>query len=343
MKINAINERIQNLNFEGRKTKQNHKAQFQHQTAPMKAVPLAVLIAMSPMTKTYAESNVQNVNKSPEIAQVQNNEIVLLTEKIVTNSGIPFYVQAINTKGKLDSFDKIELEAPKDNKGNYETFTVNSIADRELYVLSLNGVKEGPVNIVQVGATSKSDNKTYSLIDRNLTGYIKALVEHPYNQSNIERKSRTDNILLTPSGNFYIPNDPKEYKHIPTIKNNGNENFGKPIPSLTKTIKGSHGSYTVRTYENEHNWKGVNITIQKDSEDEFSINHIDKIDVDIIGLDGSIDTGIITAIFLNDGIVGSYYTAITDDILGDELIKFQKELNIEETHNTWKNDYYLRP
>ena len=56
MKINTINEKIQNINFEGRKTKQNPKPQLQHQTTPIKAVPLAVLIAMSPMTKTYAKT-----------------------------------------------------------------------------------------------------------------------------------------------------------------------------------------------------------------------------------------------------------------------------------------------
>ena len=207
----------------------------------------------------------------------------------------------------------------------------------------MNGVKEGPLNILQVKATSKSNNKAYSLIDPTLTRYINALVEHPYNNSNIQKTSRTDNILITPSGHFYIPEDEKDYRHIPTTKNIGDEFFGELIPSLTKRVNGSHGSYTIRVYENEKDWKGVNITIQKDGEDEFSVNHIDKLDIDILGLDGSIDTGIVTAIFLNDGIVGTYYTSITDDILGDELIKLQEQLKIEEPYNSYKDDFYLKP
>ncbi len=277
----------------------------------------------------------------PATVQVQNNEITLLIEKIVTQNGIPFYVQAINSEGKLDSFDKIELEAPADNKGNYETFTVNSIANRELYVLSLNGVKEGPVNILQVKATSKSDNKAYSLIDPTLTRYINALIEHPYNNSNIQKTSRTDNILISPLGNFHIPEDEKDYRNIPTTKNISKESFGELIPSLTKKVTGSHGSYTVRTYENEKHYNGINITIQKDGEDEFSVNHIDKLDIDIVGLDGRIATGIVTAIFL--GGCESFFSAITDDILGDELIKLQEQLKIEEPYISYKDDFYLKP
>lgn len=237
-----------------------------------------------------------------------------------------------------------------DNKGNYETFTVNSIANRELYVLSVNGVKEGPLNILQVKATRKSDNKAYSLIDPTLTRYINALVEHPYNKSNIQKTSRTDNILIGPPfleyTSFYIPEDPKEYEHIPTTVYKYDKDFGKLIPSLTKRIKGSHGSYTIRTYENERYYyyrNGKNITIQKDGEDEFDIDCIRKLDIDIFGIDGGrIDTGIVTAIFL--GGCESLFSAITDDILGDELIKLQEQLKIEEPYHSYKKgDFYLEP
>lgn len=107
-------------------------------------------------------------------------------------------------------------------------------------------------------------------------------------------------------GNFHIPKDEKDYRNIPTTKNIGKEIFWELIPSLTKKVKGSHGSYTVRTYENEKHYNGIKITIQKDGEDEFSVNHIDKLDIDIFGIDGSIDTGIVTAIFLDDGILGTF-------------------------------------
>ena len=288
-----------------------------------------------------ATVQVQNNELSipPATVQVQNNEITLLIEKIVTQNGIPFYVQAINSEGKLDSFDKIELEVP--NKGNYETFTVNSIANRELYVLSVNGVKEGPLNILQVKATMKSDNKAYSLIDPTLTRYINALVEHPYNKSNIQKTSRTDNILISLWGDYYIPEDPKEYEHIPTTVYKYDKDFGKLIPSLTKRIKGSHGSYTIRTYENEKFYysNGINITIQKDGEDEFDVDYIYKIDMDIFGIDGCIDTGIVTAIFL--GGCESLFRAITDDILGDELIKLQEQLKIEEPYVSYKGYFLL--
>lgn len=348
MAIEAIsgikNNGLTNINFEARKNKKSVPVSNPTATSTVKAIPLAVLLAMSPMTTTNAENIMRGeaLQETTEIVQSQNKPVVIFSEKIVTNSRIPFYVNGINSKGNTDSIDKIELSAPKDNKGNWVTYTVNSVVDRELYILSLNGVKEGPLKLTQVTATDNLTNKTYSLLDPTLTGYVKALVEHPYNKSDIKRSSRSDNMILA-FDNFYIPKNPeKEISYFPTTQNKGNKNFGKPIPSLTKEIEGSHGIYTIRVYERPNYPDRRNLTIQKNGDDEFRVGSVDKFDVNILGLDSEIDTGVVTGIYLFSG--EDLYTSITDDVLGDALLKIREELSSPPfSHDKYNNKFYLEP
>ncbi|MBE7710026.1 MAG: hypothetical protein E7Z93_06225 [Cyanobacteria bacterium SIG32] len=347
MVIEAIssvrNNGLSQVNFEARKNKKTAPVTNPTPSATLKAVPLAVLLAMSPMTTTNAESILrgENVIETTQVDQSQNKPVVIFTEKIVTQSGLPVFVNGINSKGGTTSIDRIELSAPKNDKGIMETFTVNSVVDRELYILSYNGVKEGPLKITQVTATSQDSDKKYSFIDPALTGYVKALVEHPYNKSDIKKGSRTDNMMIFLES-FYIPSE-EEISYIPTTVNKTDKaNFGKPIPSLTREVKGSHGIYTIRFYERPNKPDKMNLTIQKKGEDEFRVGNVDKYNIDIIGLDASLKTGVVTRIGLF-GNKGDLFSSITDDLLGDELLKTREKYNYPYSHDKINGKYYLEP
>lgn len=323
--------------------KHNKSAQATNPSCIIKTILLAVLLAMSPMTTTNAESIMrgENVIETTQVDQSQNRPVVIFTEKIVTQSGLPVFVNGINSQGGTTSIDRIELRAPKNDKGVLETFTVNSVVDRELYILSYNGVKEGPLKITQVTATSQDSDKKYSFIDPTLTGYVKALVEHPYNKSDIKKSSRTDN-MTTYLETFYIPSK-EEISYIPTTVNKTDKaNFGKPIPSLTREVKGSHGIYTIRFYERPNKPDQMNLTIQKKGEDEFMVEAVDKYNIDITGLDASLKTGVITDICLF-GNKGEKFSSITDDLLGDELLKIREKYNYPYSHDKFNSKYYLKP
>ena len=68
MKVNAINGINQSVSFEKR-NKRADKAQAQHQTNPMKAVPLAVLIAMSPLNAP-AQNTSSQTNSTTKVEQM---------------------------------------------------------------------------------------------------------------------------------------------------------------------------------------------------------------------------------------------------------------------------------
>ena len=68
MKVNAINGINQSVSFEKR-SKRTDKAQAQHQTNPMKAVPLAVLIAMSPLNAP-AQNTSSQTNSTTKVEQM---------------------------------------------------------------------------------------------------------------------------------------------------------------------------------------------------------------------------------------------------------------------------------
>lgn len=347
MAIEAItsirNNNSNNVHFEARKNKKSAPVSNPTTSGTLKAVPLAVLLAMSPITTTNAESIMhgESITATTEIAQNQNKPVIIFTEKIVTQNGLPVYVNGINSKGGTTSIDKIELSAQKNSKGDFETFTVNSFNERELYILSYNGVKEGPLKLNQVVATSESSNTQFSFIDPTLTGYVKALLAHPYNKTDIKQISRTDN-MVTYFENFYIPNK-EEISYIPAkINKTDKANFGKPIPSLTHEFQGSHGIYTIRLYERPNKPDRFNLTIQKKGEDEFRVGNVDKYDINIVGLDAEIDTGIITDIVLF-GNKGETFSSITDDLLGDELLKIREKYRYPYSHDEYKNKFYLEP
>ncbi len=81
MKVNAINSyKFNNVHFEGKKSKQDNR--IMNTTTPIKAVPVIVLMAMSPL-------NAPLMNAKPVVSAEPQTEISAKQEKVVATAEYP--------------------------------------------------------------------------------------------------------------------------------------------------------------------------------------------------------------------------------------------------------------
>ena len=111
MKVNAINGINQSVSFEKR-SKRTDKAQAQHQTNPMKAVPLAVLIAMSPLNAPAQNTSAQtsSATKTEQVAQPEEKVVLTYSYEKPTraNTGKADFI-FYSTDGDDSSIEKVKI------------------------------------------------------------------------------------------------------------------------------------------------------------------------------------------------------------------------------------------
>ncbi len=111
MKVNAINGINQSVSFEKR-NKCAYKAQAQHQTNPMKAVPLAVLIAMSPLNVPAQNASAQtgSITKTEQVAQPEEKVVLTYSYEKPTraNTGKADFI-FYSTDGDDSSIEKVKI------------------------------------------------------------------------------------------------------------------------------------------------------------------------------------------------------------------------------------------
>lgn len=328
MKVNAINSyKFNNVHFEGKKSKQDNR--IMNTTTPIKAVPVIVLMAMSPvnapvMPKAMAAESAQYVTA---VAQSQQN--VIYQRTYTTKKGFDVTIQALNTKDNTTNFDKIVLKS-----GKYE-FDVKNVYDSRLYINSVNGVKEGPLRFYEVKALNKNDGRMLSFIDQNVAGYVAALIETENNESNIKdvKIKNKDMVFVSNYSNPTLRIDnPRDMAKIPWKSNLGDKDFGTEIKSKRAIVNGSNGRYTVRFYDWDNNFKTPEwVTIQKDGQDEYQVHGVFDVKATLESIDNSVNMGNIKAISLFDGEASHFHNdAIMDDILADTIIKLLKQDGCEE-------------
>lgn len=112
MKVNAIESynRINNINFESKKSSKKEPPSH-HTTVPIKAVPVIVLMAMSPLNAPISTAQSTQATK-PQTEVVTNNEKVLASY-IIKNAS-PKYgdctMDLISTDGNDTNIEKVALK-----------------------------------------------------------------------------------------------------------------------------------------------------------------------------------------------------------------------------------------
>ena len=338
MSIHAIssvtNKSYSNINFEKRKEK---PVKNQNVTSPMKAVPLAALIAMSPLTTNNAANIMKAENKTNtvELAQAPEEHIILMYGDAFTSAnGTKVTVMALNTKGGSDSYDKILLKA-----GNY-TFEAKELLLRNAYLWSSNKVKEGPLKFKEVIAETEIDGKKerYSFVDPTIVNYVEALVAQPTNKSNIKNMRQADlNLVVANSkGDLLDLTDEnlKFYFEKFSIKrstpgslldNLFDEIYVGPFHQKRlweQQVQGSHGNYTLRFYDDDGNFDNAeNIVLKKDGYRDCSVEGVVLVTGKLHGVDDAISTGTASVIHIGIEPLTKEDRYITDDILANEIIK----------------------
>ena len=293
-------------------------------------VILLCLFAMISIARVEAANNAKAIQRSTNVEQSQGKSVVIFTEKFVDKIEYTIYVNGVNTKGETDNIDEIYLDIKNFQTEAFETYTVKSVTDKELYILSSNGIKEGPVRLTHVVAASQKSGELESFISPMMTNYVKALIAHPYNKTGIELESKVEYIVYNAQEllGYGIINQEEIRDFTWPMINTGNmEDFGELVPSFTRKIQGSYGVYTIRLYKKDTKYyhDGHCITLQKEDEDEFKFIGVYKNKISINAFDANITCGTIFEIFTYAGSKTNKKNFFTDDILGTELYKIREE------------------
>lgn len=338
MSIQAIssvtNRGYSNISFgkRGEKPAKNHNV-----TSPMKAVPLAVLIAMSPLTTTNAENIMRaesNAN-TIELAQNPQSRVLIYGDSFKSQNGTDVIVMALNTKGGTDSFDQIVLKV-----GEF-TFEAKDLLLREGYLYSSNGVKEGPLSFKEVIAETEIDGKKerLSFVDPNIVNYVEALVAQPTNKSNIKniRHADLNMVVANSKGQFIFLTDEDLKNHLENstlyklVGSNSNlydemmtEGFASNrLDAWERRIQGSHGNYIMKFYDLDDNPDNAElIVVQKEGDRDGCIEGVVFVDGKLHGVDNALSTGVVSVIRISPNPLSNYEEYITDDILANEIVKF---------------------
>ena len=352
MAIQAIssvtNKGYSNISFgkRGEKPAKNHNV-----TSPMKAVPLAVLIAMSPLTTTNAENIMRAESNAHTIELTETPQsqgrVLIYGDSFKTQNGSDVTVMALNTKGGTDSFDQILLKAGK------FTFEAKDLVNREIYLYGENGVKEGPMYTKEVIGETEYNGKiqSFSFLDPQVVNYVEAVISQPTNQSNIKgvRQAHNNLIVATEEGDLLFVDDDfiknkidrlsaifdfnvsgKAKTHESEMEYFGRKSMGKDDIQ----IKGSHGNYTLKFYDLDNdlsNFEEIRIVHEDKGGWSTRVRGVSLIDGRLHGIDALLNTGIIMAISVdnvpldrdNFGLQIDNFI-ITDDVLGTEIIKAVK-------------------
>lgn len=306
---------------------------------PMKVVPLATLIALSPITITNAENIMRAESNANTIefaeAPQSQSRVLMYAESFTSQNGTKVAVMAFNTKGGADSFDQILLKA-----GDY-TFEAKDILLREGYLYSSNGVKEGPLRFKEVIAETEIDGKKerLSFVDPNIVNYVEALVAQPTNKSNIKniRHADLNMVVANSKGHFWFLKDEdlKNYLEKSTlyklIGTNSNlydrmmtEGFAENrLDAWERHIQGSHGNYIMKFYDIDNNPDNAEvIVVQKEGDRDGCIEGVVFVDGKLHGVDNALSTGVASVIRISPNPLSNYEEYITDDILANEIVKF---------------------
>lgn len=332
-----MNRGYSNISFGKRPDKagKNHNA-----TSTMRVVPLAALIAMSPLTTTKAADIMRDENNVNRIelaeAPQSRGRVLLYGDAFETPKG-NVTVMALNTKGGTDSYDQILLTM------HGYTFEAKELVEREVYLYTGNGGKEGPFTFKEVIGEVESEGKMekFSFYDPNVVGFVETIVLQNTNQSNIRgvRKAQNNLVIANAKGNLlFVSNDYLDKVFLPTMKkafetpSSGDEIINRKLKELMNAkelgsmdVEGLFGNYTLKFYDidgNKNNYEYI--YVQKSGEKEFLVTGINSIDSRLHGVDMVMPMGQIYAILLQPNLIAAAAHEdpyiMTDDALTKAIV-----------------------
>lgn len=335
MKIQAISntQQINSAKFKGKNIAQAQKIGKKGLTA-LKTIPLAALLAMSPLTKTNAK---EIMNSTPmeaaTSAQMQQNVERVISSKDFTVNNKTYTVSAINTKDNSGAFDKITIKNPDGKILNVKTL-VNWTA---AYV-SADERTNKPMQFKSV-QTEDEAGKIGTFLDNEIVNEVARLLQIQENKTEIktlpdegmfvycENDNGKHSVYSDANGRELVKsirafcdiNDYDLTRHA-KLEANPSANDMVPIAELgirAKTPRGEYSIYFIDEDGNPNNFERVYIANEDFRSKEFL--GITNTALTIKGDDKNLPVGFVQGIILKGD---KELRAITDDVLVQTLRKY---------------------
>ncbi len=261
MSIQAISSvrNNSNVNFEGRVKKEKaEKAVTSPVASSMKAVPLVVLLAMSPMTTTNAQQIMRSNANTVELAQIQPDvtTTVLETKTFKTNRG-DLKLKLINYRFKNNSSSNQLTYELYSSDGKKYSGSYKDRVQMEYRLYDDSGLRFGEITASErvFGYNIGEDN--VHIEDENVEQYIKSLEEKKL--IGTSDFSAYDNYNHSTEDGGYVSSWYSQAKYEP-------EKFG--TISRPANFKTETGNYELRLYENDGK---STLTIKRDNGPELKL------------------------------------------------------------------------
>lgn len=334
MKIQAISntQQINSTNFKGKNITQAQKVGKEGLTA-LKTIPLAALLAMSPLTKTNATEIMNNAPIEATAQPQQNVERVISSKDFTVNNNKTYTVSAINTKDNSGAFDKITIKNPDGKILNVKTL----VGWTAMYV-SADEHTNKPMQFKSV-QTKDEAGKSGTFLDNEIVNEVARLLQTQENKTEINTLSDEGMFVYCENDNgkhsvysdangrelvksiraFCDINDYDLTRHA-KLKANPNANDMVPIAELgirAKTPRGEYSIYFIDEDGNPNNFERVYIANEDFRSKEFL--GITNTALSIKGDDKNLPAGFVQGIILKGD---KELHAITDDVLVQTLRKY---------------------
>lgn len=274
--ISSVFTKSNNVNFTSlRSNKDKYGNDYDKSSSFMKAVPLAAVLAMSPLTTAniHAADRIDNPAHNIELAEARGVDATEQTRKIISTKEFPsraenyesVKVRLVNNTGGA-GFDKIELIFRDRNGLEYDdgdlSNYVTEIATYNFAIISDDGVNQGtmPLNIVYSKTPTLSSISPAAYAHDDVVNYIKEqLAKNP--KKNVIPVN-TYNRKLSPTLGGGLQNNPKKI----TINNAQGITVDPNSYTLAdrKQVVGENDKYSLRIYKNKNGGANL-VTCEKAS------------------------------------------------------------------------------
>lgn len=334
MKIQAISntQQINSANFKGKNITQVHNV-GKKGFPTLKAIPLAALLAMSPLTKTNA-TEIMNSAPIEATAQPQQNvERVISSKDFIVNNNKTYTVSAINTKDNSGAFDKITI---KNSDG--KILNVKTLVGWTAMYVSADEHTNKPMKFKSVQAEDETGNSK-AFLDNEIVNEIIRLIQTQENKTEIkilpdegmfvycENDNGKHSVYSDANGRELVKSirafcDINDYDltRQAKLKANPNANDMVPIANLgirAKTPRGEYSIYFIDEDGNQNNFERVYIANEDFRSKEFL--GITNTALTIKGEDKNLPVGFVQGIILKGD---KELHSITDDVLVQTLRKY---------------------
>lgn len=275
------------VNFEGKK---KEKSSGLHVSNSIKAVPLATLIALSPLNTVDADAQVRaNSNRRVEIVNTER-----LNSVLIDANGSPqnLFISFLDENGNKNNIERVRLESAKtvSDMSEYPGMQLGfsdilgeaqSLNNYSLRIVGDDGIAMGTLRISEVALT---DGK--NLMHPDVVDFIRNFANSPKNNGAIEIRNVTNTLL--PNANFGLTARKKlDTSWIQKIKES-NYNWGTKITQ--RELSTQVGNYKISFYSSDNNSNDAEaIIVERDDGVKFKLDGIRELNIKIKSNDGYID------------------------------------------------------